>query len=471
MQTADAAADAHDHHHGCGRQSEREAQEKPRRTHAHRETEQVARREVQQPVGDEGDRHDDLHVLNAPQDTHRDVLDAVRQLVERSEDHQVRGDGDHLGVGGEEGRDHVAHRDENQRCEGVPRQHEVVRRLGRERQLADVARAVAVRHADGGGRADRHDDHKGAVADGRGDLVGAHRLLVEPPHHNSRADEGRGFEEHLHRDRQAHVQQLSDRRPRVVARRKAFEIDAVFAAAVKVADHQHRGDDARHQRAQARALGAHLGKSVAAVDEHPVEADVREVGRDRDEHLDLRVAHAFEELFEGEEQHDERRAVNQHLVVGDGHIDHFGGLAEMIEQRDGGILHDGHRQAEQSVEEDAVLQQARRFFAVALGVEFAHEGRHAECDADGGDEEDEEDRAAERHGSQRRGVVSAVTADHEVVGELRQDLAQLREHHGQRQPQVGLVLVFVCCEFVHRCAKVRIISGKREERFVRIFPS
>ena len=89
------------------------------------------------------------------------------------------------------------------------------------------------------------------------------------------------------------MQQLSDRRPRVVARRKAFEIDAVFAAAVKVADHQHRGDDARHQRAQARALGAHLGKSVAAVDEHPVEADVREVGRDRDEHLDLRVAHAF----------------------------------------------------------------------------------------------------------------------------------------------------------------------------------
>ena len=471
MQTADAAADAHDHHHGCGRQSEREAQEKPRRTHAHRETEQVARREVQQPVGDEGDRHDDLHVLNAPQDTHRDVLDAVRQLVERSEDHQVRGDGDHLGVGGEEGRDHVAHRDENQRCEGVPRQHEVVRRLGRERQLADVARAVAVRHADGGGRADRHDDHKGAVADGRGDLVGAHRLLVEPPHHNSRADEGRGFEEHLHRDRQAHVQQLSDRRPRVVARRKAFEIDAVFAAAVKVADHQHRGDDARHQRAQARALGAHLGKSVAAVDEDPVEADVGQVGDDRDRHFDLRVAHAFEELFEGEEQHDERHAVNQHLVVGDGHIDHFGGLAEMIEQRDGGILHDGHRQAEQSVEEDAVLQQSRRFLAVALRVEFAHEGRHAQCDADGGDEEDEEDRAAERHGSQRRGVAASVAADHQVVGDLREDLPQLCQHHGQRQPQVGFVLVFVCCEFVHRCAKVRIISGKREERFVRIFPS
>ena len=471
MQTADAAADAQDHHHGCGRQPEREAQEEPRRAHAHREAEEVAHREVQQPVRHEGDRHDDLHVLNTPQNADRDVLDAVRKLVQRGEDHQLRGDGDHLGVGGEERRDDVAHRDENQRCEGVPRQHEVVRRLGRERQLADVARAVAVRHADGGGRADRHDDHKGAVADGRGDLVGAHRLLVEPPHHNSRADEGRGFEEHLHRDRQAHVQQLSDRRPRVVARRKAFEIDAVFAAAVKVADHQHRGDDARQQRAEARAFGAHLGESVAAVDEDPVEADVGQVGDDRDRHFDLRVAHAFEELFEGEEQHDERHAVNQHLVVGDGHIDHFGGLAEMIEQRDGGILHDGHRQAEQSVEEDAVLQQARRFFAVALGVEFAHEGRHAECDADGGDEEDEEDRAAERHGSQRRGVVSAVTADHEVVGELRQDLAQLREHHGQRQPQVGLVLVFVCCEFVHRCAKVRIISGKREERFVRIFPS
>ena len=254
------------------------------------------------------------------------------------------------------------------------------------------------------------------------------------------------------------MQQPFDRGPRVVAGRESVEVSAVFVAAVKVADHPDRGDDARQQRAEARAFGAHLGESVAAVDEDPVEADVGQVGDDRDRHFDFRVAHAFEELFEGEEQHDERHAVNQHLVVGDGHIDHFGGLAEMVEQRDGGILHDGHRQAEQSVEEDAVLQQARRFLAVALGVEFAHEGRHAECDADGGDEEDEEDRAAERHGSQRRGVVSAVAADHKVVGELRQDLAQLREHHGQRQPQVGLVLVFVCCEFVHRCAKVRILA-------------
>ena len=142
----------------------------------------------------------------------------------------------------------------------------------------------------------------------------------------------------------------------------------------------------------------------------------------------------------------------------------------MVHQRDDGVLHGGHRHAQQSVEENAVLEQSRRFLAVALRVEFAHEGRHAQCDADGGDEEDEEDGAAERHGG-RRGVAASVAADHEVVGDLREDLAQLREHHGQRQPQVGLVLVFVCCEFVHRCAKVRIISGKREERFVRIFPS
>ena len=40
-------------------------------------TEEVADRQVEQPVGNQGDGHDDLHILDAPQDAYRDVLDAV----------------------------------------------------------------------------------------------------------------------------------------------------------------------------------------------------------------------------------------------------------------------------------------------------------------------------------------------------------------------------------------------------------
>ena len=221
-------------------------------------------------------------------------------------------------------------------------------------------------------------------------------------------------------------------------------------AVVEVADHQDRGDDAREQRTQPGTLGTHFGEPEAAVDEHRVEADVGHVGDDRHDHLDLGVAHAFEKLLECEEEHDERHAEYQHLVVGDGHVDDLDRLAEVVHERDDRILYGGHREPEQRVEQDAVLQQPGRLLAVALRVEFAHEGRHAQRDADGGDEKDEEHRPAERYGGQRHGIVAAVAADHQVVGHLREDLSQLRQYDGQGQPQVGFVLVFVFRETVHR---------------------
>ena len=101
------------------------------------------------------------------------------------------------------------------------------------------------------------------------------------------------------------------------------------------------------------------------------------------------------------------------------------------------------QKSQQSIEHQAVLQVLRRFATVALGVEFADQGREAQCDADAGDEEDEEDRAAERSGGQQRGVVASVTADHDVVGDLYEDLPQLGHHDGQGQFQIGFVLSFV----------------------------
>ena len=46
-------------------------------------------------------------------------------------------------------------------------------------------------------------------------------------------------------------------------------------------------------------------------------------------------------------------------------------------------------------------------------------------------------------GGQRRGVVASVTADHDVVGDLYEDLPQLGHHDGQGQFQIGFVLSFV----------------------------
>lgn len=437
----DAAADAADEQHGGRRQPHGEAQIKPRGAHAEREAEQVAHREVEQPVGDQRDGHDDLHVLDAAQHAHRDVLDAVRELIEGGEDEQRGGRGDDLGVRGEEGRDEVAQRDEHQRREGVPCQHEVIGGFGRQRQFADVACAVAVRDADGRRRADRHDDHEGAVAQRDGDLVGAHGDLAEPAHHDSRADEGRGFEEHLHGDRQAHVHEPPHDLGREHAVRESVEVAAVAPVAAEVADDQGGGQHAREQRAQSGALGAHLRKTETSVDEDRVEADVRQVGQDRHDHFDLRVADALEELLEREEQHHERHAEDEHPVVGNGHFDHLDGLFEVVHQRDDGILHAGHDQSQQRVEEDAVLEQGGRADPVLLGVKLPHEGREAQRHADGGDEEDEEHGAAERHGGQRRGVVASVAADHEVVGHLRENLSHLRQHDRQRQPQVLPVLL------------------------------
>ena len=84
VEPSDAAADAENQQHGGTREPEGEADVEPRGTHAEREAEQVAHRQVEQPVGDKGDGHDDPHVLDAAQHADRDVLDAVRESVQAS---------------------------------------------------------------------------------------------------------------------------------------------------------------------------------------------------------------------------------------------------------------------------------------------------------------------------------------------------------------------------------------------------
>ncbi len=196
-----------------------------------------------------------------------------------------------------------------------------------------------------------------------------------------------------------------------------------------VTRHQEGEQGPREQRSQTGTLGAHLPEPAMAVDEHPVQSHVQRVAENRGDHLDLRVPDPFEELLEGEEEHGEGHAVEDHAVVGDSHVDHLAGLPHVVEQRGDGVEQAGCQQADAEIEHQTALQQLGRAFAVALGVEFADQGRQPEGDAYGGDEEDEEDGAAERYGSQRQRVAAAVAADHQVVGELHQHLPQLGENY------------------------------------------
>ncbi len=137
------------------------------------------------------------------------------------------------------------------------------------------------------------------------------------------------------------------------------------------------------------------------------------------------VADPFQELLECEKEHDEGHAVCQQSVVGQRHIDHFDRLPEVIEQRNAGQLQDGRRNAEQRIEKDAVLEQGCRFLPVALRVQFADEGCQPHRHADGRDEEDESDRAAESDRGERQGIIAAVAAHHDIIGQLGQNLADL----------------------------------------------
>ena len=96
--------------------------------------------------------------------------------------------------------------------------------------------------------------------------------------------------------------------------------------------------------------------------------DVHQVAENHHDHFDPGVSDAFEELLEGEEEHDERHAVSQQLVIRYGHIDHFDGLSHVVHQRDDGQLEPADQKSQQSIEHQAVLQVLRRFATVALGV-------------------------------------------------------------------------------------------------------
>ena len=84
------------------------------------------------------------HILQTAQDTDRDILHAVPELIEGHKEHHIGRQADHLLVVGEEVRNGVAEEDKDQRSDDTPPQDKVVGGLRGELQLLEILRTVAV---------------------------------------------------------------------------------------------------------------------------------------------------------------------------------------------------------------------------------------------------------------------------------------------------------------------------------------
>ena len=290
------------------------------------------------------------------------------------------------------------------------------------------------------------------------------------PHHDARQHEGRRFEEHLSRNRHAHAHQLPHRAARVTHFGQQRGILAQTLAAVEIPNGDERHGDARNERRHARTRRSHRFETAMSEDEDPVQHDVHQVASDDDHHRHDGVAHPFEKLLEREEEHDGRHTESHEPVIGNRQVDHLGGLSHAIHERNDGQLHGGNQKTQHGVEDHGVFEIIRRTALVALREPLAHERGQPQRQPHSGDEEDEEDRAAERHGGQRQRIVAAELSHHGVVGELHQNLPHLRQHDGQGQFQIGPILFLIARKTVHRAAKIRI-SREKKASSLAFFPT
>lgn len=96
------------------------------RSHSECKGKHVSHWQIEQPVGCEGNGHDDFHVLYAAQHAYRHVLHTVGELEQGAEDKQRRGYADDLGVRREQRGQKVTERYEDDGGKRVPRQHQMV---------------------------------------------------------------------------------------------------------------------------------------------------------------------------------------------------------------------------------------------------------------------------------------------------------------------------------------------------------
>ena len=174
--------------------------------------------------------------------------------------------------------------------------------------------------------------------------------------------------------------------------------------------------------------------------EDVIEEDVGQVGDYENRHGQLRIADAFEELFECTENHHRQRTQRHKPIVRHRHIDHFTRLSETIQQRSNCELQRHNRQSDDGIKQDCALQAVCRFALFALHEQFADYRSKSERDAHAEKQENMRDNAAECHSRQRNRVVAAIGTRHGIVGKGNGNHTELRHRYGKSQTKVGEIL-------------------------------
>ena len=169
-----------------------------------------------------------------------------------------------------------------------------------------------------------------------------------------------------------------------------------------------------------------------AVDQQIVEPDVDRVRGQHDHHRRARITHAFQKLLESAIHHERHDRPRQIAEIGSRLGDDLGRLPHPVHQS---LQPQQQRQQDDSgrgIQHERILEQSGRPAQIALGIRLADQWRQPQRNAHTPEHEDDEHGSAERHAGQRQ---SAQPADHRVVGQLHDDLPDLRQHHryGQRQ--------------------------------------
>lgn len=261
----------------------------------------------------------------------------------------------------------------------------------------------------------------------------------------------------LHRYGQTHRQQLPNPPPTLRRPCEKTQVTSERNVAQKIGQHHQRHADPRDQRRQTGARRAHFGEPALAVDQQIVEPYVDRVRSQHDDHRRARIAHAFQKLLESAVHHERHDRPRQIAEIGPRLSDDLGRLPHPVHQS---LQPQQQRQQDDSgrgIQHERILKQSGRAAQIALGVRLADQRRQPQRNAHAPEHEDDEHGSAERHAGQRQ---RAQPADHRVVGQLHDDLPDLRQHHRHGQRQVLPVLRQPIPEFsfpsetFHRSAKI-----------------
>lgn len=401
----DGEADDKGYPHALGPKSEGEGQHD-------------AQRQGHQQIGDIGDAHGYAHILDAAEHRRTDALEAVGILKQTGNQYKRAGNGNNLGVGGEDIGQVVAERNHQEGADGVHREAEVYRSPRGHTDRLQVAFAQLVRDADGSGRTDAQGQHEGEVGHLVGDMVGGQRLLANPADDDERGREEKSLHEGLETNRHADTDEagylLATEHPALNQRQVLAPVAAEEHDAHKTDGRQRAGDEG----GQSGTLGTHRAYAAMAEDKDIVQQDIQEVAGHGDDHGDGGVADSLQELLAEAEKEKGHDGEHDEREIRAGGLNDIGFLTEEVQNRDTRRQkREGHN-GDQKRENHAVSQKSRDAFLAFFGPDgIADKGCNSHQRAHSEDHDGKEQGVGE---TDCRQIRRTVMADHDTVKQTHQ---------------------------------------------------